>query len=99
MSKKNFKYNNNEYKNEYKIEEKNLGLATAGLVLGIISLFLFPGLGILSIVFGAIAINTNTYIPNDTKINRAVKYGRTSIILGIIDIIWMCLLYFQIFSY
>lgn len=76
------------------MEENNKGLAIAGFVLGIISIFIFPILGILSIIFGAIAIGTNENTESWNKAvwnyeNKALGYGRCALIFGIIDVIWM----------
>lgn len=76
------------------MEEHNKGLAIAGLVIGAISLFVFPFLGVLSIVFGAIVISTNENTESWNKPvwkyeNKALGYGRVSLIWGIIDIIWI----------
>lgn len=80
-------------------QENNKGLAIAGYVLGIISIFIFPILGILSIVFGAIAIGTNKNNESWNKLiwqykNKALGFGRSSLIMGIIDVIWMFIYYF-----
>ena len=80
------------------MQENNKGLALAGYVLGIISLFIFPILGILSIIFGAIAVGTNENNESWTKAiwqyeNKALGFGRSSLIIGIIDVIWMFINY------
>lgn len=79
-------------------EENNKGLAIAGYTLGIISIFIFPILGILSIIFGAIAIGTNENNESWNKAiwkyeNKALGLGRSSLIVGIIDVIWMFINY------
>lgn len=80
-------------------QENNKVLAIAGYALGIISLFIFPILGILSIIFGAIAIGTNENNESWNKAiwqyeNKALGFGRSSLIIGIIDVIWMFINYF-----
>lgn len=80
-------------------QENNKGLAIAGYVLGIISLFILPILGIFSIIFGAIAIGTNENTESWNKAiwkyeNKALGFGRSSLMIGIIDIIWMILHYY-----
>lgn len=80
------------------VEENNKGLAIAGYTIGIISIFIFPILGILSIIFGAIAIGTNENNESWNKAiwkyeNKALGLGRSSLILGIIDVIWMFINY------
>ena len=84
-------------------QENNKGLAIAGYALGIISLFIFPILGILSIIFGAIAIGTNENNESWNKAvwqyeNKALGFGRSSLIIGIIDIIWMFVNYYMLMS-
>lgn len=80
------------------MEENNKGLAIAGFALGLISIFIFPILGILSIIFGAIAIGTNKNDESWNKAvwkyeNKALGYGRVSLIIGIIDVLWMFINY------
>ena len=63
------------------MEENNKGLAIAGFALGILSIFIFPILGILSIIFGAIAIGTNENNESWNKAiwqyeNKALGFGR-----------------------
>lgn len=82
-------------------QENNKGLAIAGYVLGIISLFIFPILGVLSIVFGAIAMGTNENNESWTKAiwqyeNKALGFGRCSLTIGIIDVIWMFVNYYML---
>lgn len=81
------------------MEENNKGLAIAGFALGIISIFIFPILGILSIIFGAIAIGTNENNESWNKAiwqyeNKALVFGRSSLIIGIIDVLWMIFNYY-----
>lgn len=83
------------------MEEKNKGLAIAGFVIGAVSLFIFPILGILSIIFGAIVISTNENTESwNTAIwkykNKALGFGRVSLIWGIIDVIWIFIQLLQI---
>ena len=90
--------NDSMYKMQY-VEENNKGIAIAGFALGIISFFIFPILGILSIIFGAIAIGTNENNESWNKAiwqyeNKALGFGRCSLIFGIIDIIWMVANYY-----
>lgn len=90
--------NNSMYNMQY-VEENNKGIAIAGFALGIISFFIFPILGILSIIFGAIAIGTNENNESWNKAiwqyeNKALGFGRCSLIFGIIDIIWMVANYY-----
>lgn len=92
------KYASNNTRRNY-TQENNKGLAIAGYALGIISIFIFPILGILSIIFGAIAIGTNENTESWNKAvwkyeNKALGFGRCSLIIGIIDIIWMVINYF-----
>lgn len=91
------RYIPNNVKRNY-IQENNKGLAIAGFALGIISIFIFPILGILSIIFGAIAIGTNENSEPWNKAvwqyeNKALGFGRSSLIIGIIDVIWMFINY------
>ena len=81
------------------MEENNKGLAIAGFALGIISIFIFPILGILSIIFGTIAIGTNENNESWNKAiwqyeNKALGFGRSSLIIGIIDVLWMIFNYY-----
>lgn len=85
------------------MEEKNKGLAIAGFAIGIVTLFFFPILGILSIIFGAIAIGTNENNESWNKTlwqyeNKALGFGRYSLILGIIDVIWMIFRYYELIN-
>lgn len=80
-------------------QENNKGLAIAGFVIGIITIFFLPILGILSIIFGAIAIGTNENNESWNKAvwqyeNKALGFGRCSLIFGIIDVIWMIFNYY-----
>jgi len=90
---------NNSMYNTQNTEENNKGLAIAGYALGIITIFFLPILGILSIIFGAIAIGTNENNESWNKAiwqyeNKALGFGRASLIMGIIDVIWMILNYY-----
>ncbi len=81
------------------MKENNKGLAIAGLVISIVSIFIFPILGILSIIFGAIVINTNEnkepwFKPVWKYKNKTLGYGRYSLLVGIIDIVWVVINYF-----
>ena len=92
------KYIPNNTKRNY-AQENNKGLAIAGYALGIISIFIFPILGILSIIFGAITIGTNENNESWNKAiwqyeNKALGFGRSSLIIGIIDVAWMFINYF-----
>lgn len=92
------KYISNNAKRNY-IQENNKGLAIAGYAIGIITIFFLPILGILSIIFGAIAIGTNENNESWNKAvwqyqNKALGFGRCSLIIGIIDVIWMIIHYF-----
>ena len=83
------------------VEENNKGLAIAGFAIGIITIFFLPILGILSIVFGAIVIGTNENNESWNKPiwryeNKALGFGRCSLIFGIIDVIWMILNYYML---
>ncbi len=83
------------------MEENNKGLAIAGFTIGIISIFFLPILGILSIIFGAIAIGTNENNESWNKAiwqyeNKALGFGRCSLMFGIIDVIWIIINYFFI---
>lgn len=94
--------NNHSYQNNI-IQENNMGLAITGFVIGIVSLFIFPILGLLSLVLGAIVIEKNENGESWNKAvwkyeNKALGFGRCSLIFGIIDIIWMILNYY-IFNY
>ena len=85
------------------MEENNKGLAIAGFTIGIISLFIFPILGILSIVFGAIAIGTNDNNESWNKSiwqyeNKALGFGRSSLIIGIADILWLFINYLDLMN-
>lgn len=93
---------NHSYQNNI-IQENNMGLAITGFVIGIVSLFIFPILGLLSLVLGAIVIEKNENGESWNKAvwkyeNKALGFGRCSLIFGIIDIIWMILNYY-IFNY
>lgn len=92
------KYISNSTTRNY-TQENNKGLAIAGYALGIISIFIFPILGILSIIFGAITIGTNENNESWNKAiwqyeNKALGFGRSSLIIGIIDVAWMFINYF-----
>ena len=92
------RYISNNEKRDY-IQENNKGLAIAGYAIGIITIFFLPILGILSIIFGAIAIGTNENNESWNKAiwqyeNKALGFGRCSLIIGIIDVIWMIIHYF-----
>lgn len=81
------------------IEEHNKGLAIAGFTIGIITVFIMPILGILSIIFGAIAIGTNENTESWNKPiwqykNKALGFGRCSLIFGIINLIYVIFRYF-----
>lgn len=85
------------------IQENNKGLAIAGYTIGIISFFIFPILGILSIIFGAIAIGTNENNESWNKAiwkykNKALGFGKFSLIAGIIDVIWIIFNYYILMS-
>lgn len=97
MTSQNRYISNNEKRNY--IQENNKGLAIAGYAIGIITIFFLPILGILSIIFGAIAIVTNENNESWNKAiwqyeNKALGFGRCSLIIGIIDVIWMIIHYF-----
>lgn len=97
MTSQNRYISNNEKRNY--IQENNKGLAIAGYAIGIITIFFLPILGILSIIFGAIAIGTNENNESWNKAiwqyeNKALGFGRCSLIIGIIDVIWMIIHYF-----
>ena len=84
-------------------QENNKGLALAGFAIGIISLFIFPILGILSIVFGAIVLGTNENNESWNKViwqykNKALLLGRYSLVIGIIDVLWMLANYYMLMS-
>lgn len=92
------KYIPNNTKRNY-TQENNKGLAIAGFTIGIITIFFLPILGILSIIFGAIAIGTNENNESWNKAvwqyeNKALGFGRCSLIFGIIDVIWMIFNYY-----
>ena len=96
------RYISNNINGNY-VQENNKGLAIAGYAIGIITIFFFPILGILSIIFGAIAIGTNENNESWNKAiwqyeNKALGFGRASLIIGIIDIIWMIVHYFILIS-
>jgi uncharacterized membrane protein HdeD (DUF308 family) len=78
-----------------KIKEKYKELAIAGYVIAIISLFVYPVLGILSIIFGAIVIANNPKYEGMPKLAWKTTRGQgmASLCVGIIDIIW---LFFQL---
>ena len=85
------------------MEENNKNLAIAGFAIGIISFFIFPILGILSIIFGAIAIGTNENNESWNKSvwkyeNKALGFGRCSLMFGIIDVIWMIYQYYTLIN-
>ena len=72
----------------------NYELALAGFIVSIVSLFIMPILGIISIIFGSIALSTNENNEGWNKAiwqyeNKALGYGRVSLIVGIIDIAWI----------
>ncbi len=82
-------------------QENNKGLAIAGFSIGIITIFFLPILGILSIIFGAIAIGTNENNESWNKAiwqyeNKALGFGRCSLIFGIIDVLWMIFNYYML---
>lgn len=94
------RYIQNNAKRNY-TQENNKGLAIAGFALGIISLFIFPILGILSIIFGAIVIGTNENNESWNKSiwkyeNKALGLGRSSLLIGIIDVLWMIINYYMV---
>lgn len=96
------KYIPNNSKKNY-TQENNKGLAIAGFAIGIVTIFFFPILGILSIVFGSIAIGTNENNESWNKAlwqyeNKALGFGRGSLILGIIDVIWMIFRYYELIN-
>ena len=74
--------------------ENNKGLAIAGMVCGIVGLLLFPFIiGVLAIIFGAVAMNGNDNSEPWTKAvwqydNKALGFSRVALILGIIDVAW-----------
>lgn len=76
------------------VEEKYKGLALSGLIMGVIGIFVFPVFGIIGIVFGTIAILNNEKNEKWNKAlwqyeNKAVGFGRASLIIGIIDIFYL----------
>lgn len=84
-------------------QENNKGLAIAGFTIGIITIFFLPILGILSIIFGAIVIGTNENNESWNKAiwqyeNKALGFGRYSLMLGIIDVIWMIINYYMLIN-
>ena len=84
-------------------QENNKGLAIAGFAVGVISLFFLPILEILTIIFGAIAIGTNENNESWNKSvwqykNKALGFGRCSLMIGIIDVIWMIANYYMLMS-
>lgn len=85
--------------NTQNIVENNKGLAIAGFSIGLITIFFLPILGILSIIFGAIAVGTNENNESWNKAiwqyeNKALGFGRCSLMIGIIDVIWMIANYY-----
>ena len=85
------RYIPNNMKRNY-TQENNKGVAIAGYALGIIS-----------IVFGAIAIGTNENDESWNKAiwqyeNKALGFGRSSLIIGIIDVIWMFINYYMLMN-
>ena len=84
-------------------QENNKGLAIAGFTIGIITLFFLPILGILSIIFGAIAIGTNENNESWNKAiwqyeNKALGFVRCSFMIGIFDVIWMIINYYMLMN-
>lgn len=83
---------NNKINND--VEEKYKGLALSGFIMGAIGIFVFPVFGIISVVFGVIAILNNK---NNEKWNKAVwqyenkalGYGRSSLVIGIGNIFYL----------
>ena len=72
-------------------EPKNSGLAIASMVCGIVSFFLFGiVLGVLAIIFGAIAINRINERPHELK---GLCQAKAGMICGIIAVVfWVILL-------
>lgn len=92
------RYISNNARRNY-TQENNKGLAIAGFAIGIVTIFFLPILGIFSIIFWAIAIGTNENNESWNKAvwqyeNKALGFGRCSLIFGIIDVIWMVLNYY-----
>lgn len=103
ISTSNYQTYNNQNNSSYRVEENNKGLAIAGFAIGIITIFFLPILGILSIIFGAIAIGTNENNESWNKAvwqyeNKALGFGRCSLIFGIIDVIWMIINYYTLIN-
>jgi len=63
-----------------------------------IGLLIFPILGALGVIFGAIAIGTNENTESWNKAvwkheNKALGMGRLALMWGIIDVIWLMFQY------
>ena len=68
-------------------EQKYKGLAIAGFVLSLIGLVIFPLLGLLGIIFGSFALGANKNSVCKYA-NEALRFGKASLWIGIVDVIW-----------